>query len=263
MRIAYYHALAARRRGSRQYVRFALCVLSMELLVGCVESPAKAGRAFLEPIRTIGITQSAAPDFVIVSEDEYEPNESIEMEHAEELRVFTVPPTAFVPTDTPVPTPADTPVQMRASRRTASTETAEPQRVPAPTEGATGVEAFIAIAQSMMGKPYVPSGTTEDGFDPGGFLYYCLNGVGVKVPHKASRGYAEMERWPKIESLDDIKRGDLLFFRTGTYDYINCACIYLGNGKIIYPSSSMGVVITTKLNTDYWKEGFRFARRVF
>jgi hypothetical protein len=40
-------------------------------------------------------------------------------------------------------------------------------------------------------------------------------------------------------------------------------CIYLGGGRMVYPSSSEGKVITTKITDKYWKESFVFARRVF
>ena len=112
--------------------------------------------------------------------------------------------------------------------------------------------------------PYRRGGTSEeDGFDPGGFVYYCLNAVGVKVRHKTSKGYSEMTDWQQVESMDDLEVGDLCFFTTPGNDAVNCVCIYLGENRMIYPSSGEGKVITAKINTNYWEEAFTFARRVF
>ena len=94
-------------------------------------------------------------------------------------------------------------------------------------------------------------------------MYYCLNRAGVRVRHKTSKGYSEMTDWQMVESMDDLEVGDLCFYRTPGNDAVNCVTIYLGDGLMIYPSSGEGKVITTKSNSNYWKEAFVFARRVF
>ena len=81
--------------------------------------------------------------------------------------------------------------------------------------------------------------------------------------HKTSKGYSEYEEWPRVASMDVLEPGDLCFFMTPGNDSVNCVCIYLGDGKMIYPSSSEGKIITAKITDKYWKEAFVFARRVF
>ncbi|MBR0508194.1 MAG: C40 family peptidase [Clostridia bacterium] len=168
----------------------------------------------------------------------------------------TVAPTAVPtpePTEVPTPEPTEEPTE-------APTEAPTP--TPAPNR--TKAEQFCDLAKSLLDLPYQPGGKTPDaGFDPGGFTYYCLNEVGVKVRHKTSKGYSEYDEWMLVTSMDDLEPGDLCFFMTPGKDSVNCVCIYLGDGKMIYPSSGEGKVITAKITDKYWKESFVFARRVF
>ena len=63
--------------------------------------------------------------------------------------------------------------------------------------------------------------------------------------------------------MDDLIPGDLCFFMTPGNESVNCVCIYLGDGEMIYPSSGEGKVITNRITSKYWKSAFVFARRVF
>lgn len=181
--------------------------------------------------------------------------------------VFVTPEPVVItaaPTATPAPVETAAPTAIPTAQPT-ETPTPMPTATPAPTEAPDmdDVEKLLTYALSMEGKPYARGGTTEDGFDPGGFVYACLRHAGVKISHRSSKGYSENEDWTRIDSIDDIQPGDLLFFMTPSYESVNCATIYLGDGKMIYPSSSQGEVIVTKLHTSYWETAFVFARRVF
>ncbi len=192
-------------------------------------------------------------------------------------------PTAETPPETPLPTPEPTEVPTPAPTEVPTPEptpepTAEPTQEPteAPTPEPTAAptatpepdrtksEQFCDVAKSFLDTEYRRGGTDpETGFDPGGFVYYCLNKVGVKVKHKTSKGYSEYDSWQLVESIDDLEPGDLCFFMTPGNESVNCVCIYLGGGQIIYPSSGEGRVITNKITSKYWTEAFVFARRVF
>ena len=151
------------------------------------------------------------------------------------------------PTETPTPEPTDAPTQE-----------------PTATPDGTQIERMLTLAESLLDKPYLKSGRTpEEGFDPGGFIYYCLNQVGYKVGKTNSNGYSAKEDWAQIDSLDDVRAGDLLFFKTGDSESVNCGTIYLGDNEMIYPSFSEGKVIRTKSNSTYWQDAFVLARRVF
>ncbi|MDO4544105.1 MAG: NlpC/P60 family protein, partial [Clostridia bacterium] len=137
---------------------------------------------------------------------------------------------------------------------------------PSPTPDTDKAQQLCDYALTLLGQPYVRGGDNLDedgGFDPGGFVYHCLNYVGESVSRRTSAGYSEVESWTLIESISELAPGDLLFFMTGTNTEINCVCIYLGDDRMIYPSSSELEVITTRLSSDYWTNGFVLARRVF
>ena len=185
----------------------------------------------------------------------------------------TAPQTDAETVVTPEPTEAQTPEPTEAPTEVPTPEpteepTPEPTEAPTPTPtpapDRTKAEQFCDVALALIDYPYQPSGRSpETGFDPGGFTYYCLNAVGVKVRHKTSKGYSEYDEWMRVESMDDLEPGDLCFFMTPGKESVNCVCIYLGGGRMIYPSSGEGKVITAKITDNYWKESFVFARRVF
>ena len=169
---------------------------------------------------------------------------------------------------TPTPEPTEEPAQTEdpADIHVSDPATPEPteEPTPTPTPNRTEAEAFCDTAEALMDVPYHRGGTdAETGFDPGGFVYYCLNASGVKVRHKTSKGYSEVTDWQRVDAMDDLEVGDLCFFRTPGNDAVNCVTIYLGDGQMIYPSSGEGKVITAKIHTAYWEEAFVFARRVF
>ena len=181
-----------------------------------------------------------------------------------EAVTVTLAPTEAPSTPIPTPTPTEAPTATPSP-----VPTATPSPVPTPTPAITPepdaeqVETFLAAARAMEGRPYKLGGKTEDGFDPGGFVYYCLNKAGYKVSHRSSKGYSELTDWTKIDKLSELEPGDILFFMTGSNESVNCACIYLGDGQMIYPSSGKGEVIITKVRSSYWESAFVFARRVF
>lgn len=179
----------------------------------------------------------------------------------------TVPTEAPTPTPEPTAVPTPTPTEIPTPEPTGvptPEPTAEPEDLTPRAPDQTKAEAFCETAKSCLDYPYARGGKSPDnGFDPGGFVYYCLNQVGVKVRHKTSKGYSEVEDWQRIDSIDELEPGDLCFFMTSGNESVNCVCIYLGDRKMIYPSTSEGKVITTKITSNYWKEAFVFARRVF
>ena len=173
--------------------------------------------------------------------------------------VVTLPPTkapTAEPTATPTPTPTAAPPP-------------EPDETPVPTAEPTATPdvdrglQLVMIAQQYINYPYTRGGKSPDtGFDPSGFVYWCLKEMGLNVKRRNSAGYAEEEGWEKITRLSDLQPGDLVFFKTGDNENINCVCIYLGDEQMIYPSTSKGTVILSPINT-YWTNAFQWARRPF
>ena len=126
----------------------------------------------------------------------------------------------------------------------------------APTAGA-----IAATAKNQVGKEYVLNASGPDEFDCSGLVYSGLNECGRAVDRKDCAGYAQNADWSKIESLGDVKAGDILFF-CGEDGKIRHAGIAVSSKNMIDASSSHRKVVKRSCNTDYWNRHFAFARRV-
>ena len=93
-------------------------------------------------------------------------------------------------------------------------------------------------------------------------MYYVLNECGIAVDRKDCAGYAQNADWSKIESLGDVKAGDILFFHSANSSDIQHAGIAVSSKNMIDASSSHRKVVKRSCNTDYWNRHFAFARRV-
>jgi len=130
-----------------------------------------------------------------------------------------------------------------------------------PAREAPTADAIAATAKNQVGKEYVLNASGPDEFDCSGLVYYVLNECGIAVDRKDCAGYAQNEDWSKIESLSDVKAGDILFF-CGEDGKIRHAGIAVSSKNMIDASSSHRKVAERGFQTRYWKEHFAFARRV-
>lgn len=130
-----------------------------------------------------------------------------------------------------------------------------------PAREAPTADAIAATAKNQVGKEYALNASGPDEFDCSGLVYYVLNECGIAVDREDCAGYAQNEDWGKIESLGDVKAGDILFF-CGEDGKIRHAGIAVSSKNMIDASSSHRKVAERGFQTRYWKEHFAFARRV-
>lgn len=130
-----------------------------------------------------------------------------------------------------------------------------------PAREAPTADAIVATAKNQVGKEYVLNASGPDEFDCSGLVYYVLNECGIAVDRKDCAGYAQNADWSKIESLGDVKAGDILFF-CGEDGKIRHAGIAVSSKNMIDASSSHRKVVKRSCNTNYWNRHFAFARRV-
>ena len=130
-----------------------------------------------------------------------------------------------------------------------------------PAREAPTADAIVATAKNQVGKEYVLNASGPDEFDCSGLVYYVLNECGITVDRKDCAGYAQNADWSKIESLGDVKAGDILFF-CGEDGKIRHAGIAVSSKNMIDASSSHRKVVKRSCNTNYWNRHFAFARRV-
>ncbi len=118
-----------------------------------------------------------------------------------------------------------------------------------------GVANLIAVAQSKVGCPYVWGAKGPNSFDCSGFVYWCLNQVGVKQSYLTSSGWRSVGRYTKITSFSNIQAGDIVVVK----GHVGIAA---GGGTVIDASSSNGRVVHRSLSS-WWANNFICAWRIF
>lgn len=127
---------------------------------------------------------------------------------------------------------------------------------PSPAKPAgQGVDALIAVASSKLGSPYVWGAKGPNSFDCSGFVYWCLNQVGVNQSYLTSSGWRNVGRYTRISNFNDIQAGDIVVVN----GHVGIAA---GGGTVIDASSSNGRVVHRGL-TQWWRDNFIVAWRIF
>lgn len=106
---------------------------------------------------------------------------------------------------------------------------------PPPASGA--VEAAIAYATAQVGKPYQLGGMGPYAWDCSGLTKASYASVGVYIgTHSSTDQYNYMNAQGRLVSIDQMQRGDLLFYSDGgsaSNPRKYHVTIYLGNGMMI------------------------------
>ncbi|UKI18845.1 MAG: NlpC/P60 family protein [Oscillospiraceae bacterium] len=77
-----------------------------------------------------------------------------------------------------------------------------------------------------------------------------------------TQGYNNFGR--KINSMSELKRGDLVFFNTNKNDSDRCdhVGIYMGKNQFIHASSTEGKIVISDISKRWWAEIFSWGKRV-
>ncbi len=124
------------------------------------------------------------------------------------------------------------------------------------------IDSVICIAENYLGMPHCMGGNGKTCIDCSGFMTQVFSHWGVELPHDAN---SMAQYGVYVESLKHLQSGDLLFFSKTykTTKFITHVAIYLGEGNFIHASSSNGVEINNIFTSEYWKNKFVFAKRIF
>ncbi|MFB3170010.1 LysM peptidoglycan-binding domain-containing protein [Neobacillus sp. 179-C4.2 HS] len=117
--------------------------------------------------------------------------------------------------------------------------------------------AFVEVAHSLIGTPYVWAGSTINGFDCSGLIYYAANQAGKEIGRTSAEGY-----YNRTFYVDQPQPGDLVFFENTYKKGISHVGIYIGGDQFIHADEKKGVSIAN-LSNPYYKAHFESFKRFY
>jgi len=121
---------------------------------------------------------------------------------------------------------------------------------------------IVNDAQSYIGTRYRTGGTTRKGMDCSGLIYTAFNNNGVKMYRTSN----DMSKQGKPIKTNDVKKGDLLFFKTSkssrNINHVGLVTKVNSNGIYFIHSTTSKGVMESNLKTNYWNKAFKYAKRV-
>lgn len=124
------------------------------------------------------------------------------------------------------------------------------------------VKQLIETATEHLGTKYLPGGTTAKGFDCSGLIYTTFKKIEISLP----RTTIEMAKIGATIDPDEIKEGDLIFFKTNGRSVINhvgmVVDVLSDEIQFIHAATSKGVMISST-KESYYKNAFVQVNRIF
>lgn len=108
----------------------------------------------------------------------------------------------------------------------------------------------LRLGRSYLGIRYLWAGLSRAGIDCSGLTYRVYRSLGVVLPRDA----ADQSRVGKPVHRRALRKGDLVFFGSGSWTNIHHVGIYAGHGKLLHAPHTGARVQITRLRafTDYW-----------
>jgi len=153
--------------------------------------------------------------------------------------------------------------QVESSTKKTRSSKRKSTKVPESSESTYSLaETIINTAKEYNGVRYKYGGTTSKGMDCSGLITTAFKKENIELP----RTSLAMSKEGKRIDLDDVQKGDLLFFQTNkSKKVVNHVGLVVetqpGLIEFIHATSSKGVLISS-LNQNYWRLAFYEARRV-
>lgn len=147
---------------------------------------------------------------------------------------------------------------LKVENRVVETPKNPPPIVAAPNieSASSSIQNIVRLATSLQGTPYVWGGSSVNGFDCSGFLYYVYSQNGVDVPRTNTVGFHA-----RSYEVSNPKVGDIVFFRDTYTTGISHAGIYLGDNKFIHAGGDR--VQISSLSEGYWAKHFDSFKRLY
>jgi lipoprotein Spr len=124
------------------------------------------------------------------------------------------------------------------------------------------VEQLINAASDNLGARYRSGGSNPEGFDCSGLMYFTFSKFDIILPRSSN----EMSNLGTVLNPNEIRKGDLIFFKTNGRKIINHVGMVVevleDEIKFIHSSSSNGVKISSTKDA-YYKRTFAQVNRVY
>lgn len=147
----------------------------------------------------------------------------------------------------------------RRSARVSGAEPRETRRKDQANEVRT--DQLLDYAREYIGVRYRYGGNNpREGFDCSGFACFVFREVGVQLP----RVSADMSKVGRYVGKNELRKGDLVFFATGSSRRINHVGIVIETKPevlMIHSSTSRGIRIDD-INSQYYRRRYVTSRRV-
>jgi cell wall-associated NlpC family hydrolase len=124
------------------------------------------------------------------------------------------------------------------------------------------VAQLINAASEKLGANYRNGGTTSEGYDCSGLMFATFSRFDIILPRSSN----EMARLGTVLNPEEIKKGDLIFFRTNGRKIINHVGMVTevspNEIKFIHSATSKGVIISST-KEPYYTKTFAQANRIY
>jgi cell wall-associated NlpC family hydrolase len=115
-------------------------------------------------------------------------------------------------------------------------------------------EALVKTAYDFIGVPYLWGGASfDDAFDCSGLTMTVYQLNGLNLPRNSAR---QFEAGSAVDSIDDLQKGDLVFFSARWKFGVSHVGVYIGNGQFIHASSQGKKIRIDSLSTAYFAKHY-------
>ena len=129
---------------------------------------------------------------------------------------------------------------------------------PSAAMGNVGGSTLVQTAMQYLGSPYRRGGTSRGGVDCSGLVYAVCRQHGISLPRTSRDMYGHGDPVSK----QDLRAGDLVFFKNTYRSGISHVGIYIGNNQFVHAVNPGRGVQITNLSSSYYVAHWAGAYRV-
>jgi cell wall-associated NlpC family hydrolase len=119
-------------------------------------------------------------------------------------------------------------------------------------------ETMLMEIIKYMNTPYKFGGNSRDGIDCSAFTQTIFNSCSLQILRSAREQFTQ---GIKVDKIEDLKFGDLVFFNTRKSVKPGHVGIYIGENLFVHASRKHGVIVTP-FTHEYYAKRYMGARRI-